>query len=160
MYWTDWGETPKIERAGMDGNLLSRTVIISENIYWPNGLTLDYKDSKIYWADAKLSFIHCCNFDGSERRAVVKDSLPHPFALTLYEDTIFWTDWQTRSIHSCNKMTGEDKKVVHNNIYSPLYIHVYTASRQPAGGWIIKDFVLHSICILCFVTIVQEIHIW
>ena len=58
MYWTDWGEIPKIERAGMDGKPRSRQVIVQENIYWPNGLTLDYDISKIYWADAKLSFIH------------------------------------------------------------------------------------------------------
>ncbi len=58
MYWTDWGEVPKIERAGMDGTPRSRQVIIRENIYWPNGLTLDYELSKIYWADAKLNFIH------------------------------------------------------------------------------------------------------
>ena len=41
MYWTDWGEVPKIERAGMDGS--DRFVIINTEIYWPNGLTLDYE---------------------------------------------------------------------------------------------------------------------
>ena len=58
LYWTDWGEVPKIERAGMDGSTRSRQVIIQENIFWPNGLTLDYDESRIFWADAKLSFIH------------------------------------------------------------------------------------------------------
>ena len=58
MYWTDWGEHPKIERAGMDGGHNSRRVIINKDIFWPNGLTLDYQDSKIFWADAKMHFIH------------------------------------------------------------------------------------------------------
>ena len=57
MYWTDWGEHPKIERAGMDGAADSRRVIINSDIFWPNGLTLDYQDAKIYWADAKMNFI-------------------------------------------------------------------------------------------------------
>lgn len=65
MYWTDWGEVPKIERAGMDGTL--RSVIIDSDIYWPNGLTLDYGEQKLYWADAKLSFIHKSNLDGTFR---------------------------------------------------------------------------------------------
>lgn len=65
MYWTDWGEAPKIERAGMDGS--SRSVIVSTDIYWPNGLTLDYEEQKLYWADAKLNFIHKSNLDGSHR---------------------------------------------------------------------------------------------
>lgn len=65
MYWTDWGEVPKIERAGMDGS--SRSVIINTDIYWPNGLTLDYEERKLYWADAKLNFIHRSNLDGTHR---------------------------------------------------------------------------------------------
>ena len=57
MYWTDWGETPKIERAGMDGDVNTRQVIVSKEIYWPNGLTLDYDDERIFWADARLTYI-------------------------------------------------------------------------------------------------------
>jgi len=38
MYWTDWGSRPKLERASLDGS--DRIVIVSENILWPNGLTL------------------------------------------------------------------------------------------------------------------------
>jgi len=38
MYWTDWGTQPKIERASLDGS--DRIVVVSENILWPNGLTL------------------------------------------------------------------------------------------------------------------------
>lgn len=65
MYWTDWGEVPKIERAGMDGS--NRFIIINTEIYWPNGLTLDYEEQKLYWADAKLNFIHKSNLDGTNR---------------------------------------------------------------------------------------------
>lgn len=65
MYWTDWGEVPKIERAGMDGS--NRFVIINTEIYWPNGLTLDYEERKLYWADAKLNFIHKSDLDGTNR---------------------------------------------------------------------------------------------
>ena len=43
LFWTDWGEVPKIERAGMDGDLSTRSVFVSEDIYWPNGITIDYE---------------------------------------------------------------------------------------------------------------------
>ncbi|XP_074659791.1 low-density lipoprotein receptor-related protein 6-like [Tubulanus polymorphus] len=132
IYWTDWGEVPKIERAAMDGDNTHRAVIVNENIHWPNGLTLDYAESRIYWADAKLFYIHSVKFDGTGRKAIVegKVALPHPYALSLHADTLYWTDWQTRSIHSCNKATGEDRKDIHTNIYSPMDIHVYSADRQ------------------------------
>lgn len=67
MYWTDWGEEPKIERAGMNGDLATRSTIVSESISWPNGLTVDYVEEHIYWVDASLSYIHSAKLDGSNR---------------------------------------------------------------------------------------------
>lgn len=50
MYWTDWGENAKLERSGMDGS--DRTVLINNNLGWPNGLTVDKVSSQLLWADA------------------------------------------------------------------------------------------------------------
>ncbi|KAL4225758.1 Low-density lipoprotein receptor-related protein 6 [Mactra antiquata] len=130
MYWTDWGEVPKIERAGMDGTLSTRTIIVDDNIYWPNGLTIDYDQKKIYWADAKLSYIHKCDYDGSHREVVIGKDLAHPFALTLYEDNLYWTDWETKAIHICNKFTGQEYRTILKDIHSPMDIHVFEAARQ------------------------------
>lgn len=55
MYWTDWGEVPKIERADLDG--LERVVMVNTSLGWPNGLALDYDERKIYWGDAKTDMI-------------------------------------------------------------------------------------------------------
>ncbi|XP_009870958.1 PREDICTED: low-density lipoprotein receptor-related protein 5, partial [Apaloderma vittatum] len=129
MYWTDWGETPRIERAGMDSS--TRKIIVDSDIYWPNGLTIDLDEQKLYWADAKLSFIHRANLDGSFRQKVVEGSLTHPFALTLSGDTLYWTDWQTRSIHACNKRTGEKRREILSALYSPMDIQVLSPDRQP-----------------------------
>ena len=38
MYWTDWGNVPKIERSYLDGD--ARTELITSNLQWPNGLTI------------------------------------------------------------------------------------------------------------------------
>ena len=57
MYWTDNGETPKIERAGMDGSEENRSIIIGDDISWPNGLALDYEMKRIFWVDSKLKSI-------------------------------------------------------------------------------------------------------
>lgn len=52
MYWTDWGTNAKIERATLGGNF--RTDIVNTSLVWPNGLTLDYEEQRLYWADASL----------------------------------------------------------------------------------------------------------
>ena len=39
MFWTDWGDVAKIERAKMDGS--NRMTLVDTNLVWPNGLALD-----------------------------------------------------------------------------------------------------------------------
>jgi low density lipoprotein receptor-related protein 5/6 len=81
MYWSDWGNFAKIERANLDGS--SRLVIVNVSLGWPNGLTIDYAESRIYWGDAKLDRIESCYLDGSGRQILVQNDLPHIFGLTL-----------------------------------------------------------------------------
>ena len=114
MYWTDWGKHPKIERAALDGS--HRIILVSDYVAWPNGLTIDYLSRKIYWADAKLDKIEVMNLDGSNRRVVLNDKVPHIFGFTVLGNRLYWTDWQRRAIESVNKRTGKDRK----NIISSL----------------------------------------
>ena len=58
MYWTDWGEEARIERGGMDGSPPTRSAIVTTDIQWPNGLTIDHPAGRLYWTDAKLGYIH------------------------------------------------------------------------------------------------------
>lgn len=80
MYWTDWGASPKIERAGMDAS--GRQVIISSNLTWPNGLAIDYGSQRLYWADAGMKTIEFAGLDGSSRKVgVALRHLPQPDSL-------------------------------------------------------------------------------
>ena len=35
MYWSDWGEKSKIEKANLDGS--DRVLLVENDIEWPNG---------------------------------------------------------------------------------------------------------------------------
>ncbi|XP_065565992.1 very low-density lipoprotein receptor-like isoform X4 [Artemia franciscana] len=139
LYWSDWGRNPagKIERAGMDGS--NRQTIIDKDVAWPNGITLDYVQKKVYWIDAKLHLIGSCNYDGSDKRIVIrnrKDIVGHPFSITTFEDTLYWSDWTLHTIMKANKFTGKDAKPVvesHFTLQNPMAIHVYHQYRQPIG---------------------------
>ena len=51
MYWTDWGVNAKIEKATLGGNL--RQTVIGTDLYWPNGLTIDFEEDTMFWVDAQ-----------------------------------------------------------------------------------------------------------
>lgn len=133
LFWTDWGDVPKIERASMDGNLSTRRAIVREDIFWPNGLTVDYQARRIYWVDAKLKLISSMDYDGKNRAVVIHGSLSQPFALTVLGDTLYWTDWQARAVLSCSKQTGGHKRTVLSGDLDPMDIQAYSPLRQPKG---------------------------
>ncbi|EDX17507.1 GD16065 [Drosophila simulans] len=131
IFWTDWGENPRVERIGMDGTM--RKTIINTKIYWPNGLTLDIATKRVYFADSKLDFIDFCYYNGTGRQQVLASShyLLHPHSLSLFEDTLYWTDRQLNRVLSANKFRGKNQTVVSHLISQPLSIHVHHASLQP-----------------------------
>uniref|UniRef100_A0A8C1TDN1 Low density lipoprotein receptor-related protein 4 n=1 Tax=Cyprinus carpio TaxID=7962 RepID=A0A8C1TDN1_CYPCA len=132
IYWTDWGNMPCIEYANMDGS--NRKIIADTHLFWPNGLTIDYASHRMYWVDAKHHVIERADLDGKNRKAVISQGLPHPFAITVFEDSLYWTDWHTKSINSANKFTGKNQEVIRNKLHFPMDIHTLHPQRQPAGG--------------------------
>jgi hypothetical protein len=131
MFWSDWGEHPKIERAGMDGS--HRSASVTESVRWPNGLTLDLVLDRVYWIDAKLNLIGSADLDGANSRVVLysPEMLKHPFSITMFGDSMYWTDWDRNAIFQANKFTGQNASLVANSSMIPMVIHVYHPYRQP-----------------------------
>ena len=133
MFWSDWGEKPRIVRASMDGT--DRRNVITKDVKWPNSLAIDYKDPKLFWLDAHkdLSRLESSDLDGNHRVILISGSLPHPFSITIYGDRIFWTDWEKLSIESCNKKTGHKKLLVKDKIKGLMALQAFESERQPEG---------------------------
>ncbi|XP_055493679.1 LOW QUALITY PROTEIN: low-density lipoprotein receptor-related protein 2a [Leucoraja erinacea] len=129
VFWSDWGDQAYIGRMGMDGR--NASAIITSKLEWPNGITIDYTNDKLYWTDAHLNYIEFANLDGSHRHTVFDGTLSHPFAISLFEDTIYWTDWNTKSVEKANKYTGEGRVLLVNTTHTPIDILVYHPYRQP-----------------------------
>ncbi|XP_049582985.1 low-density lipoprotein receptor-related protein 8 isoform X1 [Syngnathus scovelli] len=131
MYWSDWGEQAKIEKAGMNG--VDRQVLVSEHIEWPNGITLDLSNRRLYWVDSKLHLLSSVDLNGDNRRVLLSSHhhLGHPFALTLFQDRIYWTDLEDEAIYSANRLTGNDVAKVAEHLNNPLDLVVFHEQRQP-----------------------------
>lgn len=70
MFWSEIGNEPKIERAGMDGS--ERRVVVSHSLSWPGGLALDALGDRIYWTDEKLQCIGSATLDGGGIKVLQK----------------------------------------------------------------------------------------
>lgn len=66
MYWSDWGKRPLIARSKMDGS--DAIAFVASDIHWPNGITIDYSNERLFWADAKLMTLESVKLDGTDRR--------------------------------------------------------------------------------------------
>jgi hypothetical protein len=112
-------------------------IIIGMDIKWPNGLTLDLIEKRVYWVDAKLNIIGSCSYDGSNRRTILHslDSLKHPFSITMFEDYIYWTDWDKETIFKANKFNGKELESIISlkSLHHPMVVHVYHPYKQPDG---------------------------
>ena len=123
MYWTDWGATSKIEQAEMDGS--ARRTIVTGNLVWPNGLTIDQATNRLFWTDAKLDKIEVSDLNGENRQLIMSSSANiHPYGLAVYLDILYWTDWNTKSISRYNLSSGNQDIVV-NGLQKPMDIHVF-----------------------------------
>ncbi|UYV74687.1 LRP4 [Cordylochernes scorpioides] len=94
MFWADWGNSPRLERADMDGT--HRRTLVSSGVGWPNGLTAD--PTHLYWSDARADVIEKALHDGTQRTVIVRGA-QHPYGLALDSSgALYWGDWESRSL--------------------------------------------------------------
>lgn len=61
---SEWGDEPKISHAHLDA---SRPSVIVTDMGRANGLTIDFKDSRLYWTDIDNMRIESSDLNGYNR---------------------------------------------------------------------------------------------
>lgn len=56
----------------MDGS--NQTIIIEDDLGWPNALTISFETKELYWGDAREDFIAVSDFNGKNRKIIVSRS--------------------------------------------------------------------------------------
>ena len=103
---------------------------------WPNGLSMDYDQDRLYWCDALLDHIQHANLDGTDVKTISSSMIRHPFSLVVYGSSLFVTDWRLDAIIEMDKITGANEKIVEkveesNRLYG---IKIYSKEAQKIIG--------------------------
>ncbi len=132
MYWTDWGTTPKIERASMDGT--SRQTIHSTILDRPQAITMDYQNQILYWMDYDLDRLESSNPDGSARTLLTTTNIVSPFAMNYYDGKLYWTDWSLKRVVFTPLSSPGIISYAGNSLSSTPYgLQIISPDRQPIG---------------------------
>ena len=108
LFWSDWG-IAAIERSTLAGG--DRKVLVNSNLVWPNGITIDYANKRLYWIDAYHDTISSVDYDGGQRQKTFEDtslgvSQFHGFDLEIISNNLYWTDWNQNSIYGLTQTSG------------------------------------------------------
>ena len=108
-----------------------------------------------------IFFLRYSNLDGSNRHTILEGQVPHPFAITIFEEWMYWTDWNHKSVEKANRFTGENREILKNTTHRPMDIQIFHPLRQPLGSekeastLLYYSFVLYSYYIMYYFFQVQ-----
>ena len=133
MYWCDVGVTHKIEVANMDGD--DRHVLVRRGLYYPNGLTLDDTNNRIYWVDSSLDTLEYYDLERHTITTLLdRDyALSYPFGLTSIDAHLYWTDWNYDAVYQGDKETASNRTVLVSGLSQPMDIHAYDRNQTLPG---------------------------
>ena len=128
MYWSNWPEGPplanlegeeggKIEVSWLDGS--HRETFLSEDIIWPNGLSIDFKASRIYWCDSFLQRIESLSLSKMDRRVhlshATSTKLVQPYGLAFHQNSIFWSEFEEGHVFKLDLETSNISLILQEN---------------------------------------------
>nr|XP_061813958.1 low-density lipoprotein receptor-related protein 1-like [Nerophis lumbriciformis] len=135
VFFTDYGQIPKVERCDMDGQ--NRTKLVDSKIVFPHGITLDLVSRLVYWADAYLDYIEVVDYEGKNRHTIIQGLLiEHLYGLTVFENYLYATNSDNAnmqpktSVIRINRFNSPDFQVV-TRVDKGGALHVYHQRRQP-----------------------------
>lgn len=117
----------------MDGD--RRRALVKRGLYWPNGLTLDDTNGRLYWVDAYLDILEYYDLKRHKLRTLLEgsSSLLHPFGLTSLDDHLYWTDWYRDAVYQADKETALDSRIFVSGLRQPMDIHAYDRNQSLPG---------------------------
>lgn len=135
MFWTDFGQIPKIERATLSGT--QRVVIVTSSLQWPVGIDLDRRNRLLFWVDGgEMDRVESVDYHGNNRKLLFQQGGFLFFGVTFFSSNLFISDWVSDGIYKLNASHTNGTFVsskIFKNIDRLFGIIAYDSSRQLPG---------------------------
>lgn len=106
----------------------------SGNLNTVYGITLDYDNQVLYWADYSNNRIEKSFTNGTNRVVLISSGITDPFGITYFAGRLYWTDWSADRIYTLSVNSPSPVSQVTGSFgRNPYGIHVVTKERQPLG---------------------------
>lgn len=116
MYWSDWGEEAKIEKSGLNG--VDRVALVTDNIVWPNGITL-----------GKQNVMNSCHFNWLSygHVAIITSHAFHSLWTDMVNQRLYWVDSKLHTLSSIDVNGGTRHNLIFNEemLSHPLSLAVF-----------------------------------
>lgn len=117
----------------MDGDGRRQLLNYSKGgLLWPNGLTLDHTNNRLYWVDAWYNSLDYYDFERNTTAFWLLGSVMHPFGLTLFEDYLYWTSWDYNMVFRTETPPQHLTSYI-SDLGKPMDIHVYDRNKKLSG---------------------------
>ncbi|KAI4882735.1 hypothetical protein NFI96_028538 [Prochilodus magdalenae] len=146
MLWSEIGNEPRIERAGMDGT--QRKVVLRQSLSWPVAMAVDILTDRMYWADKKLKCIGSATLDGEDVRMLQLTETPSPFSVAVFNNMVYWSDTEKQAILGAQKNTGKNSTVILKRPGQPFGLKIVHPLMQPKLSKPCESFRCSHICLL------------
>jgi len=134
MFWTDRGQTPKIERTTLNGT--HRVTIVTSNLLLPMGIDLDRQNQVVFWVDASLGRVESIDYHGNNRKLLYHDQQQriYFYDVTFFSPYLYVTESYNNAIFRLNTIPGNITRKAYFLYSDPLKrLVAYNSSQQPPG---------------------------
>lgn len=114
LFWTNsYLRTSNIVRAAMNGTILNTH---SEDVYRPNGITVDHFSNRIYWVEKKYGrafTIESANLEVDDQQTFLSGLDKVPSHVATNSRFLYWIDQENDEIHETVKEDNQTSRVVY-----------------------------------------------
>lgn len=127
LFITDWSTNhPSIVRSELDGQNI-KVLFNSVTVIWPNGITVDQRNERIFWVDAKYDYLASSDYNGKEFKYILRgEHTPHPFALAVFKDVVFYDDWNLHKLILVRKHNSTIRKEILSGVTGAMDLKIIT----------------------------------